>query len=1314
MINVQTIVESKKKHVIDHVSPIDLDDDIKVGLQKKEELIKRINGEYVRNIYTNLQESLDKVNNVNLDADQFIDYATGDIGVGDLTINLANIGVYYSINGGDWIEYNPDSYITLENTADIIKIKMVLDGGDLDTYFIYKTSWGVYQRDPNNENEEPPMLPTITYDNVNTALSTVFNFENRFGGSYSLYTEFRSKAVKYRGKTTNVLVNFIVPGDRGISEFYNSSSEVKPKVDTSWVDKYEGLTKEDALDSIYNDNVAVCDDMKHWNELNNDLQNQIDSLDRDDLDYNEQRAELEAEMGLNIEKNKEDAAKLKRQNNLYRHILDGGTCQSFKKEEEEKEEIDMTPDVMDNWSTNNNQPQINMQMILSIIEMMLKRLLYPIDRLLSLITRILRINFSAELIKFPNIVSDISEGVTNVISGTMEALNNTLNGLSNMIQSVLDSNLQGSIMQELHNGISDAVHGLTGPLKDEMDAFERDMRNLGLKISNDVNDINSQATREFGKMQSILDGVLGQDTESLQNIANSLTSSIKSMATSLTSCVDALSDQANDIVKNQTQNAKNLIEGATAKMCSLIATESTSPEVIQMIRAVFKEQSETVRKKLAAKGYSADFLIQLNDQSVSEDVISYIESTNFINITEGEKLEDFCKAINSVFNEYIRRCDTRQNAIDEKDMAQAFVDDLKDQIRECTETIAEETAYIEDCRREIQELKNWYPNKPGYTEYETLSEALAQVKVEEKDIESSQEHIEDLQEEKEKLQEKLQEAEEDLEDKTAIADDPNFLTNTSPTEANEWMRTEGYNALCKAAAGAGMSDTMKMINNLMADALNQIADQLSGICTELIDKLSGTLNDVMGTVMNLISNLAGMLLAGGQDLKAICNLKLPLFPDILECILSTCDAAVQSLIQALKQAASKATEVLTKTLDTAIDSVNTLASTMGSSLMDITGALTDKFKGTAKWGNVKAAIDQAGLVMDSTMITANMAMTKTSANIKSSMNDAMTEAVAQFNSGMSGTLASTAKFFDMLQSAAKNSISASQYLAMAQAKLMSMSIMDTITQNMNPILESLNKLLEDIPEEGGIKCEKCHNTPCTCGSILRVENGDGTVTYLNMDTNTYTTYYVYKDGTEHLEPEQFDHTGEERKVQGNVVTYTSVDDKGNTVIATYYLWTDGTEHLLPETINKEEKKQAMGQIEVLDEEIKSHEITLNRYEEEKEVYSDKLAESEKDYSDCREILADRTAKRDEVAAKLQDQTISAEERAELNERYEELVEEYRETLSDFEEANEQLEKDKVFYGGLIAKQDAKISEVQAIIADKTEAMNLLKQSQGII
>ena len=60
------------------------------------------------------------------------------------------------------------------------------------------------------------------------------------------------------------------------------------------------------------------------------------------------------------------------------------------------------------------------------------------------------------------------------------------------------------------------------------------------------------------------------------------------------------------------------------------------------------------------------------------------------------------------------------------------------------------------------------------------------------------------------------------------------------------------------------------------------------------------------------------------------------------------------------------------------------------------------------------------------------------------------------------------------------------------------------------------------------------------------------------------------------------------------------------------------------------------------------------------------------------------------------------------------MEEYREALSDFEEANEQLEKDRVFYGGLIAKQDEKIAEVQAIIAGKTEAMNLLKQSQGII
>lgn len=1313
MINVQTIVESKKKHVIDHVSPIDLDDDIKVGLQKKEELIKRINGEYVRNIYTNLQESLDKINNVNLNADQFIDYATGDIGVGDLTVNLADIGVYYSINGGDWIEYNPDSYITLENASDIIKIKMVLDGGDLDTYFVYKTSWGVYQRDPDNENEAPPMLPTVTYDSINTALSSVFNFENRFGGSYSLYTEFRSNAVKYRGKTTNVLVNFIVPGDRGISEFSDSSVEVKPKVDTSWVDKYEVLTREEALEAIYNDNVAVCDDMQHWNELNNDIQNQIDALNRDDLDYNEQRAELEAEMGLNIEKNKEDAAKLKRQNNLYRHILDGGTCQSFKEEEEEEEEVDMTPDVMDNWSTNNNQPQINMQMILSIIEMMLKRLLYPIDRLLSLITKVLKINFSVELIKFPNIVSDIAEGTTSVVSGAMETLSNTLNGLANIANSILNSDLQGSIMQVLHNQISDAVHGLTGPLKEEMDAFERDMRKLGMEISSEVNKVNLEATREFGKMQSILDGVLGQDTESLQNIANSLTSSIKSMTTSLTSCVDSLSKQADDIVKTQTQNAKNLCEGATARLCSLLATESTSPEVLAKIRTEFTNQSRRVRTELAAKGYSADFLVQLNDQSVAEDVISYIESTNFINIKD-ENLTAFSSAINSVFNDYIERCDTRQNAIDEKDIAQLKVDEIKDQINECTETIAEETAYIEECRREIQELKNWYPNKPGYTEYETLSEALAQVKIEEKDIESSQEHIEDLEEEKKELQEKLTEAEDELEDKKAIADDPDFLTNTTPEEANYWMENSGYDALCKAAAGSGMSDTMKMINNCMADALNQIADQLSGMCTDLINQLSGTLNEVMGTVMNLINNLAGMLLAGGQDLKAICNLKLPLFPDILECILSTCDAAVQSLIQALKQAANKATEALNQALDTALNSVNTLADTMGNSLSDVTGALTDKFEGTAKWGNVKAAIDQAGLVMDSTMITANMALTKTTANIKSSMNDAMTETVAQFNAGMSGTLASTAKFFDMLKEAAESSISASQYLAMAQAKLMSMSIMDSITQNMNPIMESLNKLLEDIPEEGGIKCEKCHNTPCSCGSILRVENGDGTVTYLNIDTNTYTTYYVYKDGTEHLEPEKFDHTGEERKVEGNVVTYTSVDDKGNTVVATYYLWADGTEHLLPETVNKEEKKQAMGQIEVLDEEIKSHEITLNRYQEEKEVYQSKLDDSEEEYSEARDVLAEKTARRDEVATQLQDQTLSADRRAELNELYEDLVEDYRDALSDYEEANSQVEKDRLFYGGLITKQDSKIAEVQATITSKIEAMNLLKQSQGII
>ena len=135
MINVQTIVESKKKHVIDHVSPIDLDDDIKVGLQKKEELIKRITGEYVRNIYTDLQDSLNRVNNLNLNADQFIDYTTGDIGVGDLTINMADITIFYSVNGGEWIEYNQESYIDIVNTSDIIRLKMVLNGGDLSGIF---------------------------------------------------------------------------------------------------------------------------------------------------------------------------------------------------------------------------------------------------------------------------------------------------------------------------------------------------------------------------------------------------------------------------------------------------------------------------------------------------------------------------------------------------------------------------------------------------------------------------------------------------------------------------------------------------------------------------------------------------------------------------------------------------------------------------------------------------------------------------------------------------------------------------------------------------------------------------------------------------------------------------------------------------------------------------------------------------------------------------------------------------------------------------------------------------------------------------
>ena len=180
MITLESMLESKRQHIIEHVPPSEFDENIKEGLKKKEEKLKNLSVESMLEEDPGLLERIEDLNNKGISQEEYENFMNNSNGnAADMdTYKTATDTIYYSKNSSEWIKMSSgEAVLIIKN--DKLKVKISLSGDLVDTYQT-TVKW--------NSFPEGSKLPTLTISN---------NITNEFSltddGFYSIDFNFKSK-----------------------------------------------------------------------------------------------------------------------------------------------------------------------------------------------------------------------------------------------------------------------------------------------------------------------------------------------------------------------------------------------------------------------------------------------------------------------------------------------------------------------------------------------------------------------------------------------------------------------------------------------------------------------------------------------------------------------------------------------------------------------------------------------------------------------------------------------------------------------------------------------------------------------------------------------------------------------------------------------------------------------------------------------------------------------------------------------------------------------------------------------------------------
>lgn len=180
MITLESMLESKRQYIIEHVLPSDLDENVKEGLKKKEQQLENLSVENMLEDDPGLLERIEDLNNKGIsqeDYEKFINNVDG---------NASNMDVYKSATDTIYYQKNDDEFVKVISGQSVqvtkndkLKVKIVLEGDLIDTYQI-EAQWNSYP--------EGSTLPSLTISNC---ITNEFSLVD--DGFYSIDFNYKSK-----------------------------------------------------------------------------------------------------------------------------------------------------------------------------------------------------------------------------------------------------------------------------------------------------------------------------------------------------------------------------------------------------------------------------------------------------------------------------------------------------------------------------------------------------------------------------------------------------------------------------------------------------------------------------------------------------------------------------------------------------------------------------------------------------------------------------------------------------------------------------------------------------------------------------------------------------------------------------------------------------------------------------------------------------------------------------------------------------------------------------------------------------------------
>lgn len=172
MITVDTIVEAKRKYIIDHVMPSDLSDDIKEGLRIKEEMIANVTAESIEELTPNINETIQLLNEQGVSEEKYVKFMNGEISQVELYAkpDPATFNVRYCVDNKPLEKYKENTRIELkvperENSEGrketSIYVLIQLSGELNDMYKSKNCYWSIIPKDSTPPN--PPDFIQIRF-----------------------------------------------------------------------------------------------------------------------------------------------------------------------------------------------------------------------------------------------------------------------------------------------------------------------------------------------------------------------------------------------------------------------------------------------------------------------------------------------------------------------------------------------------------------------------------------------------------------------------------------------------------------------------------------------------------------------------------------------------------------------------------------------------------------------------------------------------------------------------------------------------------------------------------------------------------------------------------------------------------------------------------------------------------------------------------------------------------------------------------------------------------------------------------------------